>query len=399
MRRDQTLFNRKFLFLCASFLLFMASFNMIIPELPALLTDLGGEEYKGLIISLFAFTALISRPFSGKLADNVGRLPVMVVGALASMLCSAAYLFIHGVVLFLLLRLIHGLSTGFFPTGNSAYLSDIVHSSRRGEAMGILGVSGSVGMAGGPALGGHIALHFGQQAMFITSSGMALLSLLVIAGMQDTLKDRRAFSPSMLRIDWSDLLEPRVLLPAVVMMCGAFGFGMNLTLVPDFSDHLGIDNRGLFFTVMLIASISTRLFAGKASDRFGRRKTLITGTALSALAMTVIGNSESAAIFMLGAVLFGLAHGIIAPSVFAWTVDLARRGKSGKALATMYMALELGIILGSLVAGWVFANNPDRLVFAYLTGSAIAFGALATLLYYNDSARKRTAIKILKSWG
>jgi len=54
---------------------------MIIPELPAYLTSLGGGEYKGLIISVFTLTAAISRPFSGKLADTIGRIPVMVIGA------------------------------------------------------------------------------------------------------------------------------------------------------------------------------------------------------------------------------------------------------------------------------------------------------------------------------
>ncbi len=53
---------------------------MIIPELPSYLTKLGGGEYKGLIISLFTLTAMISRPFSGKLTDKIGRIPVMVLG-------------------------------------------------------------------------------------------------------------------------------------------------------------------------------------------------------------------------------------------------------------------------------------------------------------------------------
>ena len=51
---------------------------MIIPELPAFLTSLGGEDYKGLIIALFTLTAGISRPFSGKLADTIGRVPIIL---------------------------------------------------------------------------------------------------------------------------------------------------------------------------------------------------------------------------------------------------------------------------------------------------------------------------------
>ncbi|HMQ62313.1 MAG TPA: hypothetical protein PKE06_16675, partial [Flavilitoribacter sp.] len=67
------LYTTPFLLICVSHFLFGASFNMLIPELPAYLTSLGGAEYKGLIIALFTVTAGISRPFSGRLTDTVGR--------------------------------------------------------------------------------------------------------------------------------------------------------------------------------------------------------------------------------------------------------------------------------------------------------------------------------------
>lgn len=67
------IYNLQFILLCMSSLLFSASFNMLIPELPAYISSLGGAEYKGLIIALFTLTAGISRPFSGKLTDKIGR--------------------------------------------------------------------------------------------------------------------------------------------------------------------------------------------------------------------------------------------------------------------------------------------------------------------------------------
>ena len=77
---SKRVYGLQFWLLCLSTFLFFTSFNMIIPELPAYLTSIGGEDYKGLIISLFTLTAGISRPFSGKLADTIGRIPVMVFG-------------------------------------------------------------------------------------------------------------------------------------------------------------------------------------------------------------------------------------------------------------------------------------------------------------------------------
>ena len=122
---------------------------MIIPKMPAYLTSLGGAEYKGLIISLFTVTAMLSRPFSGKIADKVGRIPVMIIGTSVCVLVSLLYPIISSVAGFLFLRLVHGFSTGFTPTGLTAYLSDIIPANKRGEAMGLLGTAGTVGMAAG----------------------------------------------------------------------------------------------------------------------------------------------------------------------------------------------------------------------------------------------------------
>ena len=135
------LYTTRFLLLCGSFALFGASFNMIIPELPAYLTSLGGADYKGLIIALFTLTAGISRPFSGKLADTIGRVPIIIFGAVVCIICSLIYPVLTTLSGFFLLRLLHGFSTGFTPTAITAYVADIVSEKRRGEAMGIVGIS------------------------------------------------------------------------------------------------------------------------------------------------------------------------------------------------------------------------------------------------------------------
>jgi hypothetical protein len=73
---SRTIYTLQFGLVCLSSFLFSASFNMLIPELPAYLSGMGGATYKGLIIALFTLTAGISRPFSGKLTDTIGRVPV-----------------------------------------------------------------------------------------------------------------------------------------------------------------------------------------------------------------------------------------------------------------------------------------------------------------------------------
>ena len=60
-------------------LFFMISFNLIMPQLNDFITELGGATYKGLIITFFTIAAALSRPFSGKLADLIGRKKVVFI--------------------------------------------------------------------------------------------------------------------------------------------------------------------------------------------------------------------------------------------------------------------------------------------------------------------------------
>ena len=370
--------------MCLSSFLFFLSFNLLLPELPDHLTRLGGGEYKGFIIALFTLTAAISRPFSGKLADTVGRIPVMVFGSLVCFVCGFFYPWALTVSGFLGLRLLHGFSTGFKPTGTAAYVADIVPMERRGEAMGLLGVTGSLGMAFGPAFGSWLAEHFSLNVMFYCSSAAALLSLLVQGTLTETLPQpqRRPFSLALLKLKWrTEVLEPRVLAPALVTALCLFPYGAVLTVIPDQSRLLGLvgPTKGLFYICYTAASLGVRLVAGKASDTHGRVPVLRVSAGILALGLALLVWSPSVPWFLAAALVFGLGTGLNSPTLYAWTIDLSHPEHRGRGVATMYIALELGIGLGALLAGWIYANLPGRLPYVHGLSLLCVLAALAYL--------------------
>lgn len=373
-------YTLQFWLLCASSFLFFASFNMVIPELPDYLTRLGGEDYKGLIISLFTLTAMISRPFSGKLTDRVGRIPVMIIGAAVCFILGFAYPFVTTITGFFVLRLIHGFSTGFKPTGTIAYVADIVPYNRRGEALGIAGVFGTMGMASGPAIGSQITLWFSLDAMFYTSSAFAILSILVLIGMEETLSNPEKFKLSHLKINKTEIIDASVLAPCLVMALTVFSFGIVLTIIPDLSAHLGMKNKGVYFTVFTISSLAIRIFAGKASDKYGREKVLMISALLYAIGMFVTGIADDVIVLLTGAVIFGLGTGMNSPTIFAWATDLSKDENRGKAMATVFIALELGIMLGALSSGFIYANKSENFPITFWTGGFLALIAFLFLL-------------------
>ncbi len=377
-KNDPPLYTRSFLVLCISFALFGASFNMIIPELPAYLTSLGGAEYKGLIIALFTLTAGISRPFSGKLSDTIGRVPIIIFGAIVCIICSLIYPILTTVSGFLLLRLLHGFSTGFTPTAITAYVADIVSEKRRGEAMGIIGISMNLGSSVGPFVGSYIAVYESLELMFYASSGIALLSALLLLSMKETLQNKQAFHPQLLVLKRNEVFDKRSIIPAIVCGFIYLGFGAIITITPDQSVHLGMINKGAFFTSFTLCSILSRLVAGRLSDIYGRVVAIRMSAVMLAVAFVLMGMSTTPTWLLVASGLVGFSLGVGIPALFAWTIDRSEIQNRGKAMATLYIGLEVAIGSGALLGAAIYDNNFANFA---TTFNVIAIFPLIALLF------------------
>ncbi len=387
MRLLPSFFTLNFFLLCLSSFLFFSSFNMIIPELPSYLTSLGGESYKGWIIALFTLSAGLSRPFSGKLADKIGRIPVMIFGAAVCFVVGLSYPLLQFVGGFLFLRFAHGFSAGFTPTGTSAYVADTVPFDQRGEALGIQSLFGSLGMAAGPALGGWIASVWPIEVLFYSAAFTAIFSILILIRLKETLQVKEPLRWKLFKLDKNEILEKRVLLPSAILFLSVFSFGVVLTLVPDLSSHLGIQNKGLFFAIFTLSSLGIRLIAGRTSDRIGRVRVMRVASAVMVVAMISVAFASSKVMLLGGAVLFGAAVGMYSPTTTAWVVDRSLDQFRGRALATMYIFLELGIGLGALVSGWLYDNQSENFQTAFLFSAGVAGLGFVILLFTKSDGK------------
>ena len=377
-------YNLHFILMCLSSLLFSASFNMMIPELPAYLSSMGGAEYKGFIIALFTLTAGISRPFSGKLTDKVGRVPIMAVGSIVCFVCGILYPVLTTVSGFLFLRLVHGFSTGFKPTATAAYIADIIPRERWGEALGLHGICFSIGMAIGPALGSTITLYTSINVMFFTSSFFALLSILILFNMKETLQNKQKFSFGLLKISKQDVFAKEALPAALITFLSYVAYGSILTLIPDWTEHLGFQNKGVFFMVFTISSMMVRFFAGKISDQKGRVLVIKLGLVLLIIALVLLASIDAKIGLILGGLMYGISTGILSPALNAWTIDFSKPDERGKAMATMYIAMEAGIGLGALCAGWYFQDYLDRIpMVIYVSAFICLLGTIYMLKFKN----------------
>ena len=149
----EKLLTRNFILTSLSTFTIFTSFYFLLVTLPEYITQLGGSESEvGLIIGVFTISAVLLRPFIGREVDRRGRKIILLAGTAVFLISMLLYSYTTSVLSLLLLRVLHGIGWGAATTAASTLIADIAPPSRRGEAMGVFGISSNVAMAIGPIL-------------------------------------------------------------------------------------------------------------------------------------------------------------------------------------------------------------------------------------------------------
>lgn len=361
--------------MCAGALLFFLSFHMIIPELYNHLSDLKRPDLQGWVIGSFAFSSLVARPFSGWFCDNVGRKLTMIIGLACCLLAALGYLFVSLPLFFILLRIIHGLSAGFAPTGFTAFTTDVIHPEKRGRAMGWQGMFSNIGAALGFGFGTWFVLHFGRQGLYLFSALLALVALIFFCFLPETRPvshERNKFGFKIERLFYYPAWQP-----FIIMLLICIPYGILIPAVKDYSTLIHINNPGLYFLISITSSLLIRIAAGVVTDKIGRIWGVVIGTFFQFMGMGLLGLDRGGNLFEISAVCYGIGQGFTSPSLFSWAGDLGLLLYRGRALSTLFIALELGIVMGGVIVSNTVTPLQSQLNFEILFPVCTAFTGLA----------------------
>ena len=129
------------------------------------------------MLASYIVASVVVRPFAGFGLDKYGRKKIFILSLLFYALVFNGYIIAWTVAVMILVRFTHGLTWGLTTTSNSTIAVDIIPSNKRGEGIGYFGISTTLGMALGPAIGSFILQHGGYQAMFIAGFIISLVSM------------------------------------------------------------------------------------------------------------------------------------------------------------------------------------------------------------------------------
>lgn len=372
--------RRNLLVLFIAGLLFWASLASLLPTLPLYIEDAGATKQQiGIVMGSFAIGLLLFRAWLGRLADMHSRKIVLLIGLAVVAIAPLGYSFVQSIPLLIALRGFHGISIAAFTTGYSALVADIAPTKNRGEIIGYMSLVNPIGAAAGPVLGGYLQVWAGYTPLFIMSAGLGILGLFCAAKVSNppippnknnTVKNDRF---------WQLLISPRLRIPAFVLLMVGLTFGAIATFVPLFIKSAGVElNAGLFYAAAALASFSARLFAGRASDRYGRGLFITISLIFYSASMLLLWLANSASFFLLAAIIEGSGAGILIPMIATLVADRSQPQERGKIFSVCMVGFDIGIAIAGPILGILAEQVGYRNMFGY--ASVLTFIALIVFL-------------------
>ncbi|MBP0905045.1 MFS transporter [Mariniflexile gromovii] len=353
--------------LSASSLFFSASYNILLPVLPSYLIHIGGKSYLGLIILLFTIAALLSRPLSGKLSDLRAGKYAIYIGLFVTIFVNILYPWIDFVLGFLILRFIHGFSTGFAPTGYTFFIKN--NFFNRGRAISIQTAFYSAGMAFGPMFSSLIHVHLGINYVFLFGALLGVVAILMVIPLKEENKQKIAT----IKVSKS-ILDMCIWKQSLIMFWIYLGFGILLISSSIQANKLGFDNKGIFFVFFSISTIFIRLLFKNKIEGLPLNKLLLYATLMLVFASLLFSLWENKTAFVIASLFYGASMGIFIPVLNLWSLN-ENSGEDGKALSTLYIFMELGIGLGSLLIGKLIIEHQSAFVYIFLV-----YGIISSIL-------------------
>lgn len=330
-----------------------------------------GDLAVGIVVGAFAFTAVIGRPIGGRLADSRGRRIIVIGGLLLSAVGGALYFLPLDVGGLIFARLVLGIGDGWVFTAGATWIVDLAPESRRGQAIGIFGLSIWGGLAVGPVLGEGL-YSLGGYDLVWAFAAVAPLAGAVIAR---RVPDPHVPVPRAKRSEAAPLLPREVRLPGLALALANIGYGTVAGFLVLHLAEQGIGRGAAAFAAFAAAVVFARLVLGRLPDRLGPQVTATGAFVAETAGLILIGAAQTWWIAGLGAVVMGLGFSLLFPSLALIVMDRTGEAGRGTAMGAFTAFFDVGVGLGAPLAGAVAALAGYPAAF-YVAAGCAAAGAL-----------------------
>jgi len=381
--KRERLVTPAFLTITFACLAYFVSIGMILPILPRFVTGpMGGSKFHvGLVAGIFSVSAIVLRPLAGRLGDSRGRKLLVIAGGSLAAISISGYVLATSVFTIAVLRLINGIGEAFFFTGAATAIADIAPEARRGEAVSFFSLALFTGIGVGPLIGESLLFASNFSTVWIASSLMAAIAVLIALKMPDTHPQRRT-AAARFRV-----FHPRALLPGTVLALTVWGFAGFSSFIPLFALQIGMSGSRYVFATYALVIVLIRSLGARIPDRLGSRRTASASAVFSAAGLVLIGFSQAEAWLFVSAAIFGLGQALCFPALLSLALAGVPSSERSSVIGSFTAFVDVAFGLGPISLGIVAELAGIRSVFW-----ASAVMALAGLLVLNTALRKRRPI-------
>lgn len=378
----------------ANFSLFFA-FYLLTPLLPLYLSENFGatKDVIGMVLSGYTLTALISRPISGYLVDTFPRKKVLLWSFFFFFIFFAGYLTASTILLFTIVRTLHGAPFGSVTVANSTAAIDVLPSSRRNEGIGYYGMSNNLAMAIAPSVGIFIYKYTESfDLLFWLALIIALIGMIIDSSLKYETNNSKTQKPQ--KQETHKLLDrfflTRGWLIAVNMVFYGLCFGVLSNYLAIYSKEvMGITGgTGTYFIILAVGLIASRLQGSKALRQGKLTLNAAEGTILSTIGYLLFVACPNEIGYYGSALFLGLGNGHIWPAFQNMVISIAHHNQRGTANSTLLVSWDVGMGLGVLVGGFVSEHFGYSSAF-WTVAAAQTCGTLLFLFATKDFFNKR----------
>jgi MFS family permease len=334
--------------------------HLLIPVMSLYASELGaGIGIAGLIVGLYSITNTPANILFGRWIDKVGSKLPLTVGLIGDALGMFLYSVCRLPVHLALVRAFHGTSGGLVGPSTMSIIADYSDRADKGRTMAFYGIALAAATLVGYGLSGVLVSRLGYNAVFWFGAALLVvgvgLSRLLPAKLSDGATEASPSSGGGLaRV--KDLLRRRGL---VVAYCSVFAqyftFGGVVTLLPFRIESLGMEafHVGMLLATFAVMFIIVQFPGGALSDRLGRRIPSAIALMLGIIALVLLPFQSTFLLLAVVMALYGIAFGILFPSISAMVADGSLPEERGMATGIFHALLTAGVAVGAPVMGWV----------------------------------------------
>ncbi len=345
----------------------MTGYGIVLPTLPFLADDLGlsSVQMSSLII-IWAVSQLITAPIWGRLADKIGRKPVLMIGVFGFGVAFLLLILAQNYWQLLLVRLIGAAISSGTQTAAFSMVADHTRKEFRNQTIAKMGAVNGLGFLCGPAIGGLFS-PFGVVVPFIIAGSLALITLPfahfyirdsinndnketqnTFAGNNETVSFWKSITMVTKTGYWNHYMIILGLSIAASSFFGLLGYYLiaKFEATPIFVS--------MAFSAQAGTSVLVQFFLLKKCYEVWNEDTITKiGLSFTAIGYCLISFAPLIWVAILGCVFTGFGQSLVRPTTIAMLSKRTEMGR-GITLGLQESMDSLGRILGPLWGGWVF---------------------------------------------